>query len=223
MVTFPPDKAPKPGLNIYGCSAVNPYKLTIAAEELSVPYNYVSVDMGAAENQSEWYTSINPNGRMPALVHIKEDGTSVSVFESGACLLYIAAEFDKDHKISYPYGTPEYWKQLSWSSSPFVGGDRLTIADIAVFIYAYSLKWCGVNIDEFPNVKAWREKLLQRPGFQKGIQIPKPYPFHDDAVSNPGEQDFYIGVRKWGSQGIKAATDNWKGDPVSVPSDHTSN
>ncbi|KAI1475557.1 glutathione S-transferase GstA [Daldinia eschscholtzii] len=268
MVAFPPDKAPKPGLNIYGCSAVNPYKLTIAAEELSVPYNYVSVDMGAAEHQSEWYTSINPNGRMPALVHVKEDGTSVSVFESGACLLYIAAEFDKDHKISYPYGTPEYWKQLSWlswqisgygpmlgqachfnrysfepvpygvwrytaearrlnhvldkelSSSPFVGGDRLTIADIAVFIYAYSLKWCGVNIDEFPNVKAWREKLLQRPGFQKGIQVPKPYPFHDDAVSNPDEQDFYIGVRKWGSQGIKAATDNWKGDPVPVPSDH---
>lgn len=34
MATPPPDKAPKPGLNIYGIAAVNPYKLTIAAEEL---------------------------------------------------------------------------------------------------------------------------------------------------------------------------------------------
>lgn len=34
MATVPPGKAPKPGLNIYGFVAVNPYKLTIAAEEL---------------------------------------------------------------------------------------------------------------------------------------------------------------------------------------------
>ena len=34
MAAFPPEKAPKPGLNIYGCAAVNPYKLTIAAEEI---------------------------------------------------------------------------------------------------------------------------------------------------------------------------------------------
>lgn len=34
MAAIPPEKAPKPGLNIYGCAAVNPVKLTIAAEEL---------------------------------------------------------------------------------------------------------------------------------------------------------------------------------------------
>lgn len=34
MAETPPEKAPKPGLNIYGMGAVNPYKLTIAAEEL---------------------------------------------------------------------------------------------------------------------------------------------------------------------------------------------
>ena len=34
MATIPAEKAPKPGLNIYGCPAVNPVKLTIAAEEL---------------------------------------------------------------------------------------------------------------------------------------------------------------------------------------------
>lgn len=70
--------------------------------------------MAAGELQVEWYKSINPNGKVPAIVHVKEDGTSVTVFESAACLLYVASELDRDHKISYPVGTPEYWKQLSW-------------------------------------------------------------------------------------------------------------
>lgn len=34
MAAIPPEKAPRPGLNIYGCASVNPVKLTIAAEEL---------------------------------------------------------------------------------------------------------------------------------------------------------------------------------------------
>ncbi|KAI0179831.1 hypothetical protein GGR52DRAFT_528568 [Hypoxylon sp. FL1284] len=38
--------------------------------------------MGAGKSQAEWYASINPNGRMPALVHVKDDETTVTVFES---------------------------------------------------------------------------------------------------------------------------------------------
>lgn len=83
----------------------------------SIPYNYVYIDLAAGESQSEWYASINPNGRMPAIVHVKEDGTSTTVFESGACLLYMASQFDKEHKLSYPIETTEYWTQLSWVST----------------------------------------------------------------------------------------------------------
>ena len=164
MVDFPPEKAPKRGLNIYGCAAVNPYKLTIAAEEIgydfcpllkghqtltsglnlangapSIPYNYVDVDMFKAENKSEWFTSINPNGRMPAIVHVKEDGTSVSVFESGACLLYIASRFDKENKVSYPVGTPEYWSQLSWVSNYIVLNLRYSLAAVATYLTPLAL------------------------------------------------------------------------------------
>ncbi|KAI1843820.1 hypothetical protein JX266_010079 [Neoarthrinium moseri] len=121
MATIPPEKAPKPGLNIYGRAAVNPDKLTIAAEELGIPYNYIHMDMLAGEPKTEWYASINPNGRMPVVVHIKEDGTSVTVFESGSCLLYLANEFDKEHTLSYPIAKPEYWTQLSWLSWQFNG------------------------------------------------------------------------------------------------------
>ncbi|RWA10882.1 hypothetical protein EKO27_g4246 [Xylaria grammica] len=77
MAAIPPEKAPKPGLNIYGCASVNPVKLTIAAEEISIPYNYINLDMSAGEPSAEWYASINPNGRMPAIVHVKEDASLI--------------------------------------------------------------------------------------------------------------------------------------------------
>lgn len=82
----------------------------------SVPYNYVTLDAAANEIKSEWFTAINPNGRVPAIVHIKEDGQVVTVFESGACLQYMLSEFDKENKLSYSVGTQEYWTQLSWVS-----------------------------------------------------------------------------------------------------------
>ncbi|KAG8162240.1 hypothetical protein KVR01_008005 [Diaporthe batatas] len=267
MASVPAEKAPKPGLNIYGCAAVNPYKLTIAAEELGVPYNYINMELVTGDLSSEWFKPINPNGRAPAIVHVKEDGTSVTVFESAACLLYMASEFDKEHKLSLPPGTQEYWDQLSWLSwqvagygpmmgqschfsryaaedvpygiwrytaearrlnhvldqrlatSPFLAGDRLTIADVAVFIYAHSAKWCNVDIDEFPNVKRWVDKLLERPAFQRGLQVPVPYQFCDAVVSDP-ESQFHSMMRKFGSQSIKAASERWKGKSVPVPSDH---
>ncbi|ROW13165.1 hypothetical protein VPNG_04875 [Cytospora leucostoma] len=126
MAAIPPEKSPKLGLNIYGCVSVNPVKVVLAAEEpkqvrllilicshvISIPYNYVTLDMGAGELQVDWFKTINPNGKAPAIFHVKEDGTSVTVFECAPCLLQIASEFDKGHKLSYPPGTPEYWKQL---------------------------------------------------------------------------------------------------------------
>lgn len=72
------------------------------------------MDMPNGELKVEWFKKLNPNSKVPVIVHVKEDGTSVTVFESAACLLYVASEFDKEHKISYPTGTPEYWQQLSW-------------------------------------------------------------------------------------------------------------
>ncbi|KAI0146102.1 glutathione S-transferase [Xylariaceae sp. FL1272] len=270
MTDIPADKAPKPGLNIYGCQAVNPVKLVIAAEELGIPYNYVNLDMPKGEPRAEWFTkNINPNGRVPAIVHVKDDGTSVTVFESAACLLYIASKFDKKHKFSYPVGTVEYWSQLSWLSwqvasygpsmgqsnhfnryapesvpygswrytseahrlnhvlnerlavSPFVAGDRLTVADFAIFIFAHSARWCGIDINEYAHVKAWAGKLAQRPAIQRALQVPVPYQWSDEAVSNPNSeaQEWYKTMRKFGGQAIKGWTEQWTGAVASVPSD----
>lgn len=39
---------------------------------------------------------------------------SYQVFESGAMLQYLVDQYDKDHKVSYPFGTPEYYETNSW-------------------------------------------------------------------------------------------------------------
>ncbi|KAI9708127.1 MAG: hypothetical protein M1820_004331 [Bogoriella megaspora] len=109
-------------------------------------------------------------------------------------------------------------KQLS--TSDFVAGDRLTIADIAVFIFEHSAKWCGIDIKEYPNVKAWRDKLAQRSAFKEGLQVPAPYPWSDEAVSDPDAQEFYKTVRKYGSRAIESWTKKWQGLAVELPSDY---
>lgn len=90
-----------------------------------------------------------------------------------------------------------------------------------MFIFAHSAKWCGVDINEYAHVKAWHDKLLERPAFQKGLQVPVPFKFSDAAVSDPSAQEFYKMQRKLGSQMIKGGTDQWKGEVVPLPSDHT--
>lgn len=69
--------------------------------------------MGACELFVEWFKSVNPNGKAPAIVHVKEDGTSVTVFESAPVCYTSPANLTKN-ELLYPPGTPEYWTQLSW-------------------------------------------------------------------------------------------------------------
>jgi glutathione S-transferase len=64
---------------------------------------------------------------------------------------------------------------LAKSESGFIVGDRLTIADIASWGWIASAKWAGLDIEEFPNVKKWLYKLLERPGFEAGRHVPTPH------------------------------------------------
>lgn len=78
-------------LQLYSRSTPNGVKVSIALEELGLPYEAHSVDLGRNENRTPEFLSLNPYGKIPAI--IDPDGPAgrpIGLFESGAILLYLA-------------------------------------------------------------------------------------------------------------------------------------
>ena len=75
-------------IDLYTAPTPNGHKVSIALEELELPYALHALDLAQNTQKEDWYLAINPNGRIPALVDRAED--NFAVFESGACLIYLA-------------------------------------------------------------------------------------------------------------------------------------
>lgn len=74
----------------------NGWKITIALEEMGLPYQVKPVNIGAGEQFAPAFQAISPNGRMPAIVDPDgPDGMPLSIFESGAILQYLGAKSGK--------------------------------------------------------------------------------------------------------------------------------
>jgi GST-like protein len=75
----------------------NGWKISIMLEECGLPYRLVPVNIGKAEQFTPEFLAISPNNRMPAIVDNAPTGGGdpVAVFESGACLLYLAEKTGK--------------------------------------------------------------------------------------------------------------------------------
>ena len=79
-------------LDLYYWTTPNGHKITIFLEETQIPYRLVPVNISKGEQFNPEFLKVSPNNRIPALVdHAPTDGgPAVSVFESGAILLYLA-------------------------------------------------------------------------------------------------------------------------------------
>jgi GSH-dependent disulfide-bond oxidoreductase len=79
-------------IDLYYWPTPNGHKITIFLEESGLPYRIVPVHIGRGEQFKPEFLRISPNNRMPAIVdHAPQDGgAAISVFESGAILLYLA-------------------------------------------------------------------------------------------------------------------------------------
>jgi len=74
----------------------NGWKITIMLEELGAPYQVKYVDIGRGEQFAPDFLRIAPNNRMPAIIDPEgPDGRPISVFESGAILLYLGRKFGR--------------------------------------------------------------------------------------------------------------------------------
>ena len=78
-------------IDLYFWMTPNGYKVTIMLEELGWKYNVIPVNIGKGDQFKPDFLKISPNNRMPALVdHDGPGGKPISVFESGAMLMYLA-------------------------------------------------------------------------------------------------------------------------------------
>ena len=84
-------------IDLYYWTTPNGHKITIFLEEAGLPYRLIPVHIGKGEQFSPDFLKIAPNNRIPAIVdHAPADGGApVSVFESGAILLYLAERTGK--------------------------------------------------------------------------------------------------------------------------------
>jgi GST-like protein len=75
----------------------NGHKITMFLEETSIPYTIMPVNIGKGEQFQADFLAISPNNRMPAIVdHTPlERGAPITVFESGAILLYLAEKTEQ--------------------------------------------------------------------------------------------------------------------------------
>ncbi|NOX27061.1 MAG: glutathione S-transferase [Gammaproteobacteria bacterium] len=75
-------------IDLYTAATPNGIKVSIALEELSLPYKVHHLNFSDGDQKKPDYLQINPNGRIPAIVDREND--NFAVFESGAVLLYLA-------------------------------------------------------------------------------------------------------------------------------------
>jgi len=89
-------------IDLYYWPTPNGWKITIALEELALPYTIHPVNIGTGDQFKPDFLKIAPNNRMPAIVDPNgPDGAPISIFESGAILQYLA------RKTGHLYGATE--------------------------------------------------------------------------------------------------------------------
>lgn len=186
----------------------NGHKITIALEEMGLPYTLHKVDIGKGDQFKPEFLAIAPNNRMPAIVdHAPLDGGKpIDIFESGAILQYLAEKtgmflpgdvrgrfevmkwvfwqmgglgpmagqnghFNVYAPEKIPYAMERYTKETSrlygvlnkrLADRDFIAGDY-SIADMASYPWIVPYENHKQNLEEFPHLKRWFERIASRP------------------------------------------------------------
>ena len=80
-------------IELFTAATPNGWKVSVALEEMGLPYTVRPIVLGKLEQKEEWFLEINPNGRIPAIIDHGND--DFAVFESGAILVYLAEKTGK--------------------------------------------------------------------------------------------------------------------------------
>jgi glutathione S-transferase/GST-like protein len=95
-------------IELFTSPTPNGWKVSIALEEMGLPYTVKPIDLRKNEQKEDWFLALNPNGRIPVIVD--HDNKDFAVFESGAILIYLA---EKSGKL-LPSDANERSRVLQW-------------------------------------------------------------------------------------------------------------
>lgn len=224
-------------IDLYTAATPNGQKIHIMLEETGLPYRAHWVNINKGDQFTPEFLAISPNNKIPAIVDTDgPDGDPVSLFESGAILMYLAEKTGRFLPTD-PRDRLEVLQWLFWQMGgfgPMLGQahhfnryaperiayamDRYTnearrlyqvldrrldgrdhiagdysIADMAVF------PWCrlhgrqGQRLEDFPNVKAWFDRVAARPAVAKDMAVleDKAGDFDEEGWSNLFGADQY--------------------------------
>ncbi len=199
-------------IDLYYWPTPNGHKITIFLEEADLPYQLIPVNIGAGEQFEKEFLDISPNNKIPAIIDREPDGSAgpISVFESGAILLYLANKIERflptdtyhrtqvlewlfwqvggfgpmlgqnHHFNQYapepiPYAIERYQKETErlygvldtrLAGQKYID-DHYSIADMACYPWIVPHEKQGINLNEFPNLKAWFETVGSRSAVER--------------------------------------------------------
>jgi GST-like protein len=195
-------------IDLYYWPTPNGLKIRLFLEEVQLPYRIVPVNIGKGEQFQPDFLKISPNNRIPAIVDNEpaDGGGPLSLFESGAILLYLAEKtgqlIPKDlrgraevlqwlfwqmaglgpmagqngHFNVYapekvPYAIDRYTRETArlygvldkrLADREYIAG-AYSIADVASYPWIVPHEQHKQNLNDFPNLKRWFERIKARP------------------------------------------------------------
>ena len=203
-------------IDLYTWPTPNGHKVHIMLEETGIPYRVHPINIGSGEQFAPAFLKISPNNKMPAMVDTDgPGGKPLSMFESGAMLIYLASKSGRflpddlakkwstlswlmfqmggvgpmlgqaHHFLGYaperiPYAMDRYRNEANrlygvierrLGESTYIACDEYTIADMAIVPWLRYPDRQGVEIDQYPRLKRWRDAILERPAVKRGLEV----------------------------------------------------
>jgi GST-like protein len=176
-------------IDLYTWPTPNGHKIHIMLEECKLPYRVHAVNIGTGDQFLPEFLNISPNNKIPALIDPEgPDGKPISVFESGAMLIYLAAKTGK----FMPKSDRAKYEVLQWLMFQ-MGGVGPMLGQAHHFrIYAPEKIEYGINryTNEAKRLYGVMDKQLQSQPWIAG----KSYSIADMAI--------FPWLRSWQNQGI---------------------
>jgi GST-like protein len=133
-------------IEVYSWATPNGHKIHIMLEECGLPYRVIPVDIGAGDQFKPEFLAISPNNKIPAIVDPDgPDGQPISLFESGAILLYLAGKSGK----FLPASTADKYRVMQWLF--FQVGHIGPMLGQAHHFRIYAIEKIGYAIERYTN------------------------------------------------------------------------